>query len=79
MLVFAQTVTIENSWMVTSRRRSLSESSLCDVSFLSHDNSRPLSYSRLAQRCMIPVTGAAEKELTATTLVKYQKLLQKEF
>ena len=48
---------LENSWTETSRRRSFSESSLCDVSSLSPDNSRPLTPD--LNRCTMPIKRAS--------------------
>lgn len=45
--------TIENSWTETSRRRLYLESLLCDVSFLSPENSRPLTPDM--KKYMMPV------------------------
>ena len=57
----------ENSWTETSRRRSFSESSLCDVSFVSLENTRPLTPDM--KKCMMPVkrTSRLSKYLITPT------------
>ena len=55
--------TDENSYAEasqTSRRRSVSESSLCDVSFRTPDNSRPLTPD--LNKCMMPVKRVSRQK-----------------